>query len=373
MSSQTMNVKPVFDNVEMKNIDYNELVYKSVVYKTDELVNKVFKYFLLQLMKQNDEHKLFKDEEMKDLLDNNMDINDNNINQQLDVVKNLYYDVKKLKNNYMFAYYLSRLSEKRRLDNKHFSSKKYFSYSEYITGLTTDISQINWNQRANIIKENMNLHNIFGYRMHKMTRDFIKYGYISEITSSELIDDVINSEMEIVNDILYINNEETNEEEENINENEEDSETTEYLENENEINDENEIYDWYYGTDKSQLYDNEKKKRKFEEMVCEIIDIYEKNKKIKMEEKRMNDEYKRDSFIGNIIKNLFKFSIVYCLVSHFAIVFNTFHKYNMKYNTMQYNESDIYNDDECIDNEINNITEMYNMIKLGGTQFSIFP
>jgi len=373
MSSQTMNVKPVFDNVEMKNIDYNELVYKTVLYKTDELVNKVFKYFLLQLMKQNDEHKLFKDEEMKDLLDNNMDINDNNIKKQLDVVKNLYYDVKKLKNNYMFAYYLSRLSEKRRLDNKHFSSKKYFSYSEYITGLTTDISQINWNKQAYIIKENMNLHNIFGYRMHKITRDFIKYGYISEITSSELIDDVINSEMEIVNDILYINNEETNEEEENINENEEDSETTEYLENENEINDENEIYDWYYGTDESQLYDNEKKKRKFEEMVCEIIDIYEKNKKIKMEEKRMNDEYKRDSFIGNIIKNLFKFSIVYCLVSHFAIVFNTFHKYNMKYNTMQYNESDIYNDDECIDNEINNITEMYNMIKLGGTQFSIFP
>ena len=172
--------------------------------------------------------------------------------------------------------------------------------------------------------------------------------------------------MEIVNDILYINNKETDEEEE-------DSETTEYLENENEINDENEIYDWYYGKDESQLYDNEKKKRKFEEMVYEIIDIYEKNKRIKMEEKKMNDEYKRDSFIGNIIKNLFKFSIVYCLVSHFAIVFNTFHKYNMKYNTMQYNESNIYNDDECLDNEINNITEMYNMIKLGGTQYSILP
>lgn len=366
MSSQTMNVKPIFDNVVMKNIDNNELVYK-----TDELVNKVFKYFILQLMKQNDEHKLFKDEEMKDLLDNNMDINDNNIKQQLDVVKNLYYDVKKLKNNYMFAYYLSRLSEKRRLDDKHFSYKKYFLYSEYITGLTIDISQINWNKQAYIIKENMNLQNIFGYRMHKITRDFIKYGYISEITNSELIDDVINSEMEIVNDILYINNEETDEEEENINENEEDSETTEYLENENEINDENEIYDWYYGTDESQLYDNEKKKRKFEEMVYEIIDIYEKNKRIKMEEKKMNDEYKRDSFIGNIIKNLFKFSIVYCLVSHFAIVFNTFHKYNMKYNTMQYNES--ITNEECLDNEINNITEMYNMIKLGGTQFSILP
>lgn len=359
MSSQTMNVKPIFDNVVMKNIDNNELVYK-----TDELVNKVFKYFILQLMKQNDEHKLFKDEEMKDLLDNNMDINDNNIKQQLDVVKNLYYDVKKLKNNYMFAYYLSRLSEKRRLDDKHFSYKKYFLYSEYITGLTIDISQINWNKQAYIIKENMNLQNIFGYRMHKITRDFIKYGYISEITNSELIDDVINSEMEIVNDILYINNEETDEEEE-------DSETTEYLENENEINDENEIYDWYYGKDESQLYDNEKKKRKFEEMVYEIIDIYEKNKRIKMEEKKMNDEYKRDSFIGNIIKNLFKFSIVYCLVSHFAIVFNTFHKYNMKYNTMQYNES--ITNEECLDNEINNITEMYNMIKLGGTQFSILP
>ena len=96
MSSQTMNVKPIFDNVVMKNIDNNELVYK-----TDELVNKVFKYFILQLMKQNDEDQLFKDEEMKNLLDNNIDINDNNINQQLDVVKNLYYDVKKLKNNYM--------------------------------------------------------------------------------------------------------------------------------------------------------------------------------------------------------------------------------------------------------------------------------
>ena len=179
MSSKTMNVKPVFDNIVMKNIENNE-----VVYQTDELVNKVFKYFLLQLMKQNDEDQLFKDEEMKNLLDNNIDINDNNINQQLDVVKNLYYDVKKLKNNYMFAYYLSRLSEKRRLDDKHFSSKKYFSYSEYITGLTIDISQINWNKRAYIIKENMNLHNIFGYKMHKITRDFIKYGYISEITNS---------------------------------------------------------------------------------------------------------------------------------------------------------------------------------------------
>ena len=77
----------------------------------------------------------------------------NNIKQQLDVVKNLYYDVKKLKNNYMFAYYLSRLSEGRKLNNEYFSYKKYFLYSEYITGLTIDISQINWNQKANIIKE----------------------------------------------------------------------------------------------------------------------------------------------------------------------------------------------------------------------------
>jgi hypothetical protein len=345
MSSQTMNVKPVFDNVVMKNIDNNE-----VVYKTDELVNKVFKYFLLQLMKQNDEHQLFKDKEMKDLLDNNMDINDNNIKQQLDVVKNLYYDVKKLKNNYMFAYYLSRLSEGRKLNNEYFSYKKYFLYSEYITGLTIDISQINWNQKANIIKENMNLHNIYGDTMHRMTRKFIKYGYISEITNSELIDDVINSEMEIMKESLYINNEKTDDEEE--------------------IN-EKEIYQWYYGTDESQLYDNEKKKRKFEEMVCEIIDMYEKNKKIKMEEKRMNDEYKRDSFVSNIVKNLFKFSIVYCIVSHFAIIFNTFHKYNMEYNTIKYNESDT--NEECLDNEINNITEMYNMIKLSGTQFRILP
>lgn len=345
MSSQTMNVKPVFDNVVMKNIDNNELVYK-----TDELVNKVFKYFILQLMKQNDEHQLFKDKEMKDLLDNNMDINDNNIKQQLDVVKNLYYDVKKLKNNYMFAYYLSRLSEGRKLNNEYFSYKKYFLYSEYITGLTIDISQINWNQKANIIKENMNLHNIYGDTMHRMTRKFIKYGYISEITNSELIDDVINSEMEIMKESLYINNEKTDDEEE--------------------IN-EKEIYQWYYGRDESQLYDNENKKRKFEEMVYEIIDMYEKNKKIKMEEKRMNDEYKRDSFVSNIIKNLFKFSIVYCLVSHFAIIFNTFHKYNMEYNTIKYNESNIH--EECLDDEINNITEMYNMIKLGGTQFSILP
>ncbi len=345
MSSQTMNVKPVFDNVVMKNIDNNELVYK-----TDELVNKVFKYFILQLMKQNDEHQLFKDKEMKDLLDNNMDINDNNIKQQLDVVKNLYYDVKKLKNNYMFAYYLSRLSEGRKLNNEYFSYKKYFLYSEYITGLTIDISQINWNQKANIIKENMNLHNIYGDTMHRMTRKFIKYGYISEITNSELIDDVINSEMEIMKESLYINNEKTDDEEE--------------------IN-EKEIYQWYYGRDESQLYDNENKKRKFEEMVYEIIDMYEKNKKIKMEEKRMNDEYKRDSFVSNIIKNLFKFSIVYCLVSHFAIIFNTFHKYNMEYNTIKYNETNIH--EECLDDEINNITEMYNMIKLGGTQFSILP
>ena len=85
----------------------------------------------------------------------------------------------------------------------------------------------------------------------------------------------------------------------------------------------------------------------------------------------MNDEYKRDSFVSNIVKNLFKFSIVYCIISHFAIIFNTFHKYNMEYNTIKYNESNT--NEECLDNEINNITEMYNMIKLSGTQFSILP
>ncbi len=43
----------------------------------------------------------------------------------------------------------------------------------------------------------------------------------------------------------------------------------------------------------------------------------------------------------------------------------------MEYNTIKYNESDT--NEECLDNEINNITEMYNMIKLSGTQFRILP
>merc|ERR1711966_364347 len=80
---------------------------------------------------------------------------------------------------------------------------------------------------------------------------------------------------------------------------------------------EDEIDEWYYGGDKN-------KKRKFEELVLSIIYKYEMNKKIKIEDKRIEEEYKRDTFFNKIIDVVLRFTVTYCIVSYLMMNFEYF-------------------------------------------------
>ena len=90
-----------------------------IQYKSDDYVNKVFKYFVFELIKDdNDETKVLSESDIFKLIKNKLEINESNIDTQPECIRNLYEDVMKLKNNYLFAYYLSRLYENRLLDNR---------------------------------------------------------------------------------------------------------------------------------------------------------------------------------------------------------------------------------------------------------------
>ena len=131
-------------------------------YKSDDYVNKVFKYFVYELIKNdNDETNILSEFEMFSLINNKLEITENNIDTQPRCIKNLYEDVMKLKNNYLFAYYLSRLYENRLLDNRLNSAQKYYDFSEYIIGLNVDFKTLDWSTLKIVKKNHEELYNIY--------------------------------------------------------------------------------------------------------------------------------------------------------------------------------------------------------------------
>ena len=117
-----INHQPVYQRIIMSpttqnitsNTSANDVVTVTsngtlVQYKSDEYVNKVFRYFVLELVKdvlelvkENDSHNLLTAEEMFNLININANINEENITEQPNSIQNLYGDVMKLKNNYLF-------------------------------------------------------------------------------------------------------------------------------------------------------------------------------------------------------------------------------------------------------------------------------
>lgn len=159
--------------------------------KSNDYVNKVFKYFVLELIKENDETKDLSEPDIFNLINNKLEINESNIDTQPECIRNLYEDVMKLKNNYLFAYYLSRLYENRLQDNNLNSAEKYYDFSEYIIGLDVDFKTLDWLSLSNIKNNNKELYNIYGEKMHSITNEFLNKGYIKEITEIENIDDIL--------------------------------------------------------------------------------------------------------------------------------------------------------------------------------------
>ena len=307
-----------------------------VLYKSDEYVNKVFRYFVLKLIKENDSHNLLTDEKMFNLININANINEENINEQPKSIQNLYEDVMKLKNNYLFAYYLSRLTEYHNTSNNDYSSNKYFKYYKYITGLNKDIETINWNVSMKTVRNTLHLQGIYGYKMHSLTKEFIRKGYVSKVTAYENIDDVIklyitNIKTMICNikisKLIQIKEDLDNLSRFNLKDNCNDDYEDDLLE-ENDF-EYDQIHEWYYGNDSDEIdesyYEGDKnKKRKFEELVLSIIYKYEMNKKIKIEDKRREEGYKRVTFFDKIIDGVLCFTVTYCIVSYLIMNFEYF-------------------------------------------------
>lgn len=340
-----------------------------VQYKSDEYVNKVFRYFVLELVKENDSHNLLTDEEMFNLININANINEENITEQPNCIQNLYQDVMKLKNNYLFAYYLSRLSEYRNSSNDDYSSNKYFKYSEYITGLNEDIESINWDVSVKTIRDTQDLQGIYGDKMRSLTNEFIRKGYVSEVTASESIDDVIELYLTNIKTMLCnikiskltkIKEDFDNLSTFNLNDNCECCNNDDDDDYEDDIVEYDEIDEWYYGGDKN-------KKRKFEELVLSIIYKYEMNKKIKIEDKRIEEEYKRDTFFNKIIDVVLRFTVTYCIVSYLMMNFEYFsgdNSNNLTSNNCT-NFVELPNDAMVSDN----VSTVYEYMRFGGTHY----
>ena len=106
-----------------------------------------------------------------------------------------------------------------------------------------------------------------------------------------------------------------------------------------------EINEWYYG--------NDNKKRKFEEVVLDIIKKYENNKRIKIMNEEMEKKNKREQFNTDIILALLNISIMYCFISYMVMFYNklTNTNINTSFNT-SFNTN--------INNETNNIDMLAN-------------
>ena len=94
-----------------------------------------------------------------------------------------------------------------------------------------------------------------------------------------------------------------------------------------------EINQWYYGED-----DN--KKIKFEELVLNIIQKYEKNNEIKLIDEEIERKHKWDKYVNNIIYNVLKFSIIYCFVSYMFMFYNIITNINNETNHEMNNKID---------------------------------
>jgi hypothetical protein len=159
--------------------------------KSNDYVNKVFKYFVLELIKENDKTNILSESDMFNLINNKLDINETNIDTHPECIRNLYEDVMKLKNNYLFAYYLSRLYENRLYNNNINNAQKYYDFSEYIIGLNVDFKTLDWSSLSKIKENNKELYNIYGEKMHSITNEFLNTGFIKEITDIENIDNIL--------------------------------------------------------------------------------------------------------------------------------------------------------------------------------------
>ena len=320
-----------------------------IQYKSDDYVNKVFKYFVLELIKNNDVNNFLTDYEIFNLAINEVNIHKDNIEDQPECIKKLWNDVWKQKNNYLFAYYLSRLYENRLVDNKDHNAKKYYDFSEYIISLNVDFETLDW-EDYNKIKKNKDLDNIYGEKMHSITNEFLKNGYVREVTRNENIDDIIELYIENAKVLAY-----------NLKISKITNMTNDL--NENKVIDENftEINEWYYGNEDEELIYN--KKRKFEEIIFTIIDKYENNKKQKIENERMEKELNKYGFIEKIMILICRFCLTYCLV-----VYLTSYVFILK---DKENEM-IFEKEDIATNDIENITRGLNNFKIiGGTNYEL--
>lgn len=319
-----------------------------VQYKSDDYVNKVFNYFVLELIKDdNDETGVLSESDMFNLINNKKEINGSNIDIQPKCIRNLYEDVMKLKNNYLFAYYLSRLYENRLYDNRMNSALKYYDFSEYIIGLNVDFETLDWSTLKKV-KTNRELYNIYGEKMHRITNEFLNKGYIKEITDIEDIDEVLklyklNAQTKAYNSKIY-----------KLLSLQDEFKNLDLLDDKknDEINEYDEINEWYYGK-------NDNNKRKFEELVLNIIKKYEKNKRIKLIDEEIKKKNEREILINNNIYKIFNFSIIYCFISYIFIFYSklTVTNTNNKINTVDIitnNLSDVsIIDNICTDTEKN--------------------
>ena len=330
-----------------------------IQYKSDDYVNKVFKYFVFELIKDdNDETKVLSEPDIFKLINNKLEINESNIDTQPECIRNLYEDVMKLKNNYLFAYYLSRLYENRLQDNRLNSAQKYYDFSEYIIGLNVDFETLDWSTLKTIKKKQQNLYNIYGGKMHRVTNEFLNKGYIKEITKIENIDDVlklylVNAQTKLydikLSKLIDLQNEFNNldllnvkNDDENDDENHDDN--YECCEEGccGDMDEYEEINEWYYG--------NDNKKRKFEEVVLDIIKKYENIKRIKLIDEEIERKQKWDKYVNNIIYSVLKFSIIYCFVSYMFMFYNILN--DISINTSFNNET---NDIDILSNNLSNI------------------
>jgi hypothetical protein len=260
-------------------------------YQTNEYKKKVFQYFVLELL-------------LDDTLSRSdrLTIVNNNLNKIVintaEPVKNLYEDFKKNTNNYMFAYYLSRLYERRLAEKETIRASKYLNFSEYIIGLDKDIKTMDWNNFLKVKKLNPDLYSIYGNTMHSLINEYLKSGYVNKVTSKENIDDVISKKKEALKQEL--------DEESEDEQTESDTETLDSTEEE----EEREVEEWYYDN-------NQSKKRKFEQQVLDIIVQYEQIKKQRMIENQKKQQ--NSNGIYNFTRNLLKLYILYCLVMIVAI------------------------------------------------------
>lgn len=303
-------------------------------YQTNEYKKKVFYYFVLELSLDDTLSRSDK------LIILNNDLN-KIVKNTTEPVKNLYEDFKKNTNNYMFAYYLSRLYERRLAEKETIRASKYLNFSEYIIGLDKDIKTMDWTSLKKVKRNNPDLYSVYGDTMHSLINEYLKSGYVNKVTNKENIDDVISKKKEELKQEL--------DKESEGEQTESDTETLDSTEEE----EEREVEEWYYDSD-------QRRKRKFEEQVLDIIIQYEKIKKQRMIENQ--EKQQNSNGIYNFTRNLLKLYILYCLVIIVAIKIKNNSSYINYMTQKTFNKFDILDitktlDDFQIMNNTYNSTE----------------